>query len=118
MPKKETMNYNSEDYASLAPGLAVVLDRYIMQRLAPGKKTGPYTSKGLTLFFTKWARVSYPGANTDFYVTNDAFKGAMLAADYEPVNAKALNWNFHCTYSKTDRFTGYFELPADLLKEE
>jgi len=111
------MNYNPEEYAALAPGLSVVLDRYIMQRLTPGKKTGPYTSYGLKHFFTQWARVAYPGANTDFYVTNDAFKSAMIAADYEPVNAKALNWNFYYKYRKTDRFTECFELPAELKKE-
>lgn len=29
-----------------------------------------------------------------FYVTNGQFKGAMLAAGYEPIDATELNWRF------------------------
>ena len=34
-----------------------------------------------------------------FYITNGAFKGAMLAAGYQPWDATALNWEFRCRWA-------------------
>jgi hypothetical protein len=35
---------------------------------------------------------------TDLYVTSGAFKGAMLAAGYQPVAKDAVNWWFNCRW--------------------
>jgi hypothetical protein len=35
--------------------------------------------------------------DTGFYVSNGAFKGAMLEAGYEPVDPKERNWRFRYT---------------------
>jgi hypothetical protein len=35
-----------------------------------------------------------------FYVSNGAFKGAMLEAGYEPVDLRERNWRFRCTRAR------------------
>lgn len=50
-----------------------------------------------------------------FYVTNGAFKGAMLAAGYKPVKRGEQNWQFRQrpTNKHADGYSYYHALPND-----
>lgn len=64
--------------------LKMWIDQYIKPHLV--KKYNPYrTSYGLKHLFQ---------SKGGFYVTNGQFKGAMLAAGFEPESFKDINWVF------------------------
>ena len=63
------------------------LQDWIARNIEPARRENRYqTSYGLKHLFEKSAH--------GFYLTNGAFKGAMLAADYQPVNLHNQNWTF------------------------
>ena len=81
---------NMEDdptqYNELSTEYKELLDDWISVRLPIARSVDTTrTSYGLKHVFQR---------ETGVYVTNGAFKGAMLAAERKPVDAKAQNWCF------------------------
>lgn len=74
-------------FDTLSPEQQAALLEWIRLSLVPAKTASRDTSYGLKHHFQHHA----------FYVVNGAFKGAMLAAGYEPTRAtrNAPNWCFH-----------------------
>ena len=70
----------------LPAGQQAVLIRWIRDVLVPAGRAFHRTSYGMKHDFE-----NEPGG---FYVTNGMFKGAMLAAGYQPVDASEINWRF------------------------
>ncbi len=77
------------EYHDLSPDVRAELLLWIRHRLTPTKvKVYPGTSYGLKHLFED---------DAGYYVSNGAFKGAMLEAGYEPVDPLERNWRFRCT---------------------
>ncbi len=80
------------EYHALAPDARAELLLWIWRNFKPTKvKIHPSTSYGLKHAFER---------DGGYYVSNGAFKGAMLEAGYEPVDPKELNWRFRCARVK------------------
>jgi hypothetical protein len=64
------------------------LREWIAMTFAPARRANPLTSYA-------WKH-RFEGSEKGFYVTNDQFKAAMLAAGYKPTKGTAddLNWRF------------------------
>jgi hypothetical protein len=61
------------------------LREFIRGSLLPADGTGPHASYSLKHIYERLTR---------HYTTNGAFKGAMLAAGFEPLDRHELNWRF------------------------
>lgn len=72
------------EYAKLSDAQKEALRAWIALVMRPVKTVGPSTSYTMKHDFER----------VGFYVTNGAFKGAMLAFGYEPAEREALNWRF------------------------
>ncbi len=59
---------------------------WIAEHISPRKTPNPRTSYGI--------KHSFESSAGGFYVSNGSFKGAMLAAGYEPVCPEERNWRF------------------------
>jgi hypothetical protein len=70
------------------------IEEWIARELVTGPLAGPRSSYGLKHIFHR-----LPGG---FYMTNGQFKGAMLAAGYEPVDRCELNWRFGFAFANPD----------------
>ncbi|MDP9476638.1 MAG: hypothetical protein M3R38_13295 [Actinomycetota bacterium] len=76
-----------EDHDALGLEERAVLRAWIAANMGPAKTPDPYrTSYGLKHRFEE--------SEGGFYTTNGQFKGAMLAAGYEPEGPEDLNWRF------------------------
>lgn len=73
-----------EEFDALPPAKKSALLAWIDGAMIPAKTYGKHTSYTLKHCF----------GDDGFYVTNGEFKGAMLAAGYEPKDRKAQNWTF------------------------
>jgi hypothetical protein len=76
---------------------------------------------------TKYSKRTSYGIKHDFehggfYLTNGQFKGAMLAAGYQPEDAQELNWTFKIKPYKenlrTDDDPGWFQIGRDELTQQ
>lgn len=82
------------EYAGLDAATKAALVWWIREHIRPATGTNyRHTSYGLKHLFH---------SSTDIYVTNDQFKGAMLAAGYEPVDAQVLNWRYRIQNVRVD----------------
>jgi len=79
---------NPQAYHRLSRQQREALQAWITTTFAPGTRAHPLTS------YT-WKH-RFEGSESGFYLTNGAFKGAMLAAGYQPTKqtAKDINWRF------------------------
>ncbi len=76
-----------EDHDALWREERAVLRAWIAANMRAAKTPDPYrTSYGLKHRFEE--------SEGGFYLSNGAFKGAMLAAGYEPADKSELNWRF------------------------
>jgi hypothetical protein len=84
--KHEEMNALDlpEAYEALSPLEKEVMAAWIALAMEQATKYSPRTSYGIKHDFEM----------EGFYITNGQLKGAMLAAGYQPENAKELNWTF------------------------
>jgi hypothetical protein len=77
-----------KDYERLTTAMGDALAAWIATTMHAIKAANLYqTSSTLKAVFKRSAG--------GFYITNGQFKGAMLAAGYQPIDAKTLNWTFH-----------------------
>ena len=89
---------NASEYADLSAEQKAEVQRWIAKFIAPRKQIDRrHTSYGLKHGFDRTWALDHP---TGFYMSNGAFKGAMLAAGYEPSDRNALNWNFRIYVKK------------------
>jgi hypothetical protein len=80
------------EYQELLADTRAELYLWIWRNLTPTKvKVYPGTSYGLKHAFED---------DAGFYISNGAFKGAMLEAGYEPVDPRERNWRFRCTKAR------------------
>jgi hypothetical protein len=86
-PHTDPLN-QPEAYAQLTPTEQAALQEWIRLAIRPSRGTGKYNAADSYSLKHDFERA--PG----FYITNGAFKGAMRAAGYEPVDPTALNWQF------------------------
>ena len=76
------------EYEKLSPEEKAALAAWIAENLVPHhREWGNRTSYVLKHDFADCC---------GFYVTNGAFKGAMRAAGYEPVDGARINWTYKC----------------------
>lgn len=109
MPMPEWMtNWKQDDppsrYEQLTAEEQATLQAWIAYMIVPAQKVyDRYTSYALKGFFERSRPVMAPRNGVKgfldlgyegFYITNGQFKGAMLAAGYQPANANELNWRF------------------------
>ena len=73
------------EYELLSMAKRDLLAAWIRLAVQPAKTPEIYTSYSMKHDFED---------DTGWHVTNDEFKGAMLAAGHEPVDPRALNWCF------------------------
>lgn len=80
----------SEEYDKLPECDKFVLQEWIKECL------GPYRTKNYNYHLpTSYGlKHRFQFGNSGFYITNGQFKGAMLAAGYEPKDPNELNWVF------------------------
>ncbi len=76
-------------YNRLSPSNQASVQAWIQRAISPG--TGRTSDGRMSSYGLKHCFERSPGG---FYLTNGAFKGAMLAAGYEPRDSTALNWQF------------------------
>ncbi len=81
---------------------------WISIAMRPAKTPDRRTSYGIKHDFDDWR-----DKRLGFYVTNGAFKGAMLAAGYAPVDPAAPNWIFRTRPAKRRRHFGWYHPDAD-----
>jgi hypothetical protein len=80
------------EYQNLLADTRAELLLWIWRNLTPTKaKVHLSTSYGLKHTFED---------DAGFYISNGAFKGAMLEAGYEPVDPRERNWRFRCTKAR------------------
>lgn len=84
-----------ERYRWLTSEQKEILRKWIDANIVPARRVptsakAPKTSYSLKERFEK--------SPEGFYVTNGAFKAAMLEAGFKPVDAKAMNWRFRAKY--------------------
>ncbi len=76
-----------EDHDALTHKEQAALGVWIAANMRPSRTPDPYrTSYGIKHRFEE--------SEGGFYLSNGQFKGAMLVAGYEPVDATELNWRF------------------------
>lgn len=94
------------DYEDLAAAEREALGAWISVVMKPVGRVGPSTS------YTMKHDFETAGG---FYVSNGAFKGAMLEAGYAPVKRGAQNWRFRQrpTNGRADGWFLYHALPDD-----
>jgi hypothetical protein len=80
------------EYQELCPDTRAEVLLWIWRNLKPTKaKVYPGTSYGLKHAFEDDAGT---------YISNGAFKGAMLEAGYLPVDRRERNWRFRCAWTR------------------
>jgi hypothetical protein len=80
------------EYQDLFPDTRAEVLLWIWRNLKPTKvKVHPISSYGLKHAYED---------DTGTYICNGAFKGAMRAAGYEPIDPKELNWRFRCAWHR------------------
>jgi hypothetical protein len=80
------------EYHTLMADSRAELLLWIWRNFKPTKvKVCPFTSYSLKHDFER---------DGGFYVSNGAFKGAMLEAGYEAVDSRERNWRFRCTRAR------------------
>ncbi len=94
--------YGAAQYEKLSEAVKEAMACFIGLAMAPRDNVGPGSSYGMKHDFER---------ATGIYVNNDVFKGAMLAAGYEPVNRDDLNWTFRVRPLASDRQEGYGPYP-------
>lgn len=94
------------EYELLGQAQKDQLRQWITENLEPaatpwlaGKHRGAMSSYGIKHVFSE--HVAGPAG--DGYVSNGEFKGAMLDAGYQPVDAEATNWVFRCRPKRGSR---------------
>ncbi|MBA2442601.1 MAG: hypothetical protein H0V53_09380 [Rubrobacter sp.] len=80
------------EYAELSAAERTALLSWIAEYISPRKTPNKRTSYGI--------KHAFEASTGGFYVSNGAFKGAMLAAGYEPVCPEELNWRFRISTRK------------------
>ena len=83
-------------YRMLPEEQKAALQGWIGQQLVPAPLAGPRCSYALKHVFHRLP--------DGFYVTNGEWKGAMLAAGFEPVDRWQLNWRFRYTLADPQLF--------------
>lgn len=83
---KELLSDYEEEYRELV--LA-----WIKENIKPARQAHKKSSYGLKHYLTK---------DTGLYLTNNAFKDAMLIAGYFPVDASELNWHYRIKFDRKD----------------
>jgi len=88
--RKDTSYYNSGDnsadvYDQLLPSVQRAVCKWISLVIQPAKKEKDYSSYGLKHIFEY---------DSQIYVSNGEFKGAMKSCGYDPTNPQDLNWVF------------------------
>ncbi len=96
---------SSGSYNTLSPAQQAALHAWVGHAIRPG--TGRTSAGRMSSYGLKHCFERSPGG---FYLTNGAFKGAMLAAGYEPRDSTALNWQFRieprCPRRRRQQFLG------------
>ncbi|PLS84379.1 MAG: hypothetical protein CYG60_18270 [Actinobacteria bacterium] len=94
------------EYENLGPTEQAALRAWIEVAMKPAGRVGPSTSYVMKHDFE---------AAGGFYVSNGAFKGAMLDAGYKPVKRSDQNWRFRQrpTNKHADGYSYYHPLPND-----
>ena len=92
-------------YERLADEEKAALGDWIRWELVPSSLTGPHASYSLKHILQRL---------TGVYVTNGVFKGAMLAAGFEPVDRHDLNWQF--SYRLADPKLRARSIEADIAR--
>ena len=94
------------DYKNLNPEEQAALRAWIAVAMTPARTVGPSSS------YTMKHDFETAGG---FYITNGAFKGAMLDAGYRPVKRGEQNWRFRQrpTNRHADGYSYYHALPDD-----
>jgi hypothetical protein len=88
-PKTKLELDTPEYYSTLRPDFQEALDNWISNNIKPAKTWWNRSSYGLKHDFER---------DTEIYVTNGQFKGAMLKAGYEPEFYDELNWGFKARF--------------------
>ncbi len=80
------------EYAKLSRVEQAALLSWIAEHISPRKTPNKRTSYGI--------KHAFEASVGGFYISNGAFKGAMLAAGYEPVYPEERNWRFRISTGK------------------
>jgi hypothetical protein len=90
--KDYTCKDHPNEYDELRDDMKAALAAWIANRIVSARTVYKASSYGLKHQFASQMRQERPIANEDYYVSNGEFKGAMLAAGYEPTNPADQNW--------------------------
>jgi len=77
--------HDQDEYEQLSLDKRTALQSWIHDVIVPASRRASSTSYGLKHYFED---------ETGIYVSNGAFKGAMLAAGHKPTDPNAINWTF------------------------
>ncbi len=80
-----------EEFEKLSGLVTERLLAWIKARFGPGRRDAGSTSYGMKHWFE---------VEEGVYVTNGAFKGAMVAAGWRPLNEEEKNWRFPCRWRR------------------